>query len=284
MEGFYGNSSNSKPPGLRSNLNGSASMDNLSPLGRGRSSYYNENIDLGESQLFRYLRAGSPDSFKYAPLSPVENLDVVRSPTVYATPVKVEEDVLVMDGILVTSAIPAGRFARSVTVSGGSTTLSSSPSSGGKSLYKTDICRSWEDSGRCRHGNKCQFAHGKEELRPTRFPAKNKSEEHTGQRIALLVSSWQQHPEQPYPPKQKARAKISPPLVSLKATGLPKMMALRLCCHILQLESLHQGKTLMPILRVFFMVLARKRDCLCLMKFAHDGRSQQSIYHTYLLF
>ncbi|XP_059448181.1 uncharacterized protein LOC132179467 isoform X3 [Corylus avellana] len=178
MEGFYGNSSNSKPPGLRSNLNGSASMDNLSPLGRGRSSYYNENIDLGESQLFRYLRAGSPDSFKYAPLSPVENLDVVRSPTVYATPVKVEEDVLVMDGILVTSAIPAGRFARSVTVSGGSTTLSSSPSSGGKSLYKTDICRSWEDSGRCRHGNKCQFAHGKEELRPTRFPAKNKSETH----------------------------------------------------------------------------------------------------------
>ncbi|XP_059445058.1 uncharacterized protein LOC132176915 isoform X2 [Corylus avellana] len=156
MEGFYSNSSNSKPPGLRSNLNGSASMDNLSPLGRGRSSYYNENIDLGESPLFRYLRAGSPDSFKYAPLSPVENLEVARSPTVYSTPVKVEEDVVVMDGILVTSAIPAGRFARSVTVSGGSTTSSSSLSSGGKSLYKTDICRSGEDSGSCPYGDKCQ--------------------------------------------------------------------------------------------------------------------------------
>lgn len=157
MEGFYGNSSNSKPPGFRSSLNGSASMD-LSPLGRGRTSYYNENIDVGDSPLFRYLRAGSPDTFKYAPLSPVENLEVARSPTVYSPPVKVEEDVLVMDGILVTSAIPAGRFARSVTVSGGSTTSSSSPSSGGKSLYKTYICRSWEDTGSCRYGTKCQVS------------------------------------------------------------------------------------------------------------------------------
>lgn len=158
MGDLYGNSSNSKIPQLRSSLNGNASMDNLLLLGRGRYSYYHENIDLGESPLLRYLRAGSPESFKYAPLSPVENLEVARSPNVYATPVKLEEDVLVMDGILVASAIPAGRFARSVTDSGSSTTSSSSSSSGGKSLYKSDICRSWEDSGSCRYGSKCQVS------------------------------------------------------------------------------------------------------------------------------
>ncbi|KAK2665348.1 hypothetical protein Ddye_003922 [Dipteronia dyeriana] len=58
------------------------------------------------------------------------------------------EDVLVMDGILVGS------------------------NSGG--FYKAEICRSWEDFGKCRFGAKCQFAHGKEELRPPRM--KNKSE------------------------------------------------------------------------------------------------------------
>ncbi|KAK0590966.1 hypothetical protein LWI29_033787 [Acer saccharum] len=58
------------------------------------------------------------------------------------------EDVLVMDGILVGS------------------------NSGG--FYKAEICRSWEDFGKCRFGAKCQFAHGKEEVRPSRM--KNKSE------------------------------------------------------------------------------------------------------------
>ncbi|KAK3184916.1 hypothetical protein Dsin_032202 [Dipteronia sinensis] len=58
------------------------------------------------------------------------------------------EDVLVMDGILVGS------------------------NSGG--FYKAEICRSWEDFGKCRFGAKCQFAHGKEEVRPPRM--KNKSE------------------------------------------------------------------------------------------------------------
>ncbi|KAJ0111893.1 hypothetical protein Patl1_02345 [Pistacia atlantica] len=67
-----------------------------------------------------------------------------------------EDDVLVMDGITVNS-----------------------PSSGSNSadFYKTELCRSWEDLGKCRFGIKCQFAHGKYELRPTRFSSiKNKSE------------------------------------------------------------------------------------------------------------
>lgn len=33
-------------------------------------------------------------------------------------------------------------------------------------LYKTELCRKWTERGSCRYGSKCQFAHGKEELRP----------------------------------------------------------------------------------------------------------------------
>lgn len=33
------------------------------------------------------------------------------------------------------------------------------------SLYKTELCRSYEETGCCRYGAKCQFAHGQEELR-----------------------------------------------------------------------------------------------------------------------
>ena len=32
-------------------------------------------------------------------------------------------------------------------------------------LYKTELCRSWEEKGSCRYGSKCQFAHGEDELR-----------------------------------------------------------------------------------------------------------------------
>lgn len=33
------------------------------------------------------------------------------------------------------------------------------------SLYKTELCRSYEDTGMCRYGKKCQFAHSRKELR-----------------------------------------------------------------------------------------------------------------------
>jgi hypothetical protein len=32
-------------------------------------------------------------------------------------------------------------------------------------LYKSELCRSWSETGSCRYGPKCQFAHGEEELR-----------------------------------------------------------------------------------------------------------------------
>ncbi|KAG1146404.1 hypothetical protein G6F37_008973 [Rhizopus arrhizus] len=32
-------------------------------------------------------------------------------------------------------------------------------------LYKTEMCRNWQEIGSCRYGHKCRFAHGQEELR-----------------------------------------------------------------------------------------------------------------------
>ncbi|CAG8609090.1 10403_t:CDS:2 [Ambispora gerdemannii] len=31
-------------------------------------------------------------------------------------------------------------------------------------LYKTEICRNWQETGTCRYGSICQFAHGENEL------------------------------------------------------------------------------------------------------------------------
>lgn len=44
------------------------------------------------------------------------------------------------------------------------------------SLYKTELCRSFEEFGTCRYGNKCQFAHGAHELRPVQRHPKYKTE------------------------------------------------------------------------------------------------------------
>ncbi|KAF5366313.1 hypothetical protein D9758_005716 [Tetrapyrgos nigripes] len=43
-------------------------------------------------------------------------------------------------------------------------------------LYKTELCRSWEEKGSCRYGSKCQFAHGEEELREVAHHPKYKTE------------------------------------------------------------------------------------------------------------
>jgi hypothetical protein len=45
-----------------------------------------------------------------------------------------------------------------------------------QSLYKTELCHSWTETGQCRYGSKCQFAHGKEELRPVLRHPKYKTE------------------------------------------------------------------------------------------------------------
>ncbi|CAO3697079.1 unnamed protein product [Rhizopus stolonifer] len=34
-----------------------------------------------------------------------------------------------------------------------------------KNLYKTELCRNWEETNQCRYGSKCQYAHGAQDLR-----------------------------------------------------------------------------------------------------------------------
>jgi hypothetical protein len=34
-----------------------------------------------------------------------------------------------------------------------------------QNMYKTELCRNWRETGVCRYGNKCQFAHGGDEIR-----------------------------------------------------------------------------------------------------------------------
>jgi hypothetical protein len=52
-------------------------------------------------------------------------------------------------------------------VQGANGTSSGGPNANNRKLglYKTELCRSWEEKGTCRYGAKCQFAHGEEELR-----------------------------------------------------------------------------------------------------------------------
>lgn len=60
---------------------------------------------------------------------------------------------------------------------------------GHQSRYKTELCRSWSDTGNCRYGVKCQFAHGREELRPVLRHPKYKTE---------LCRSWTETGNCPY--------------------------------------------------------------------------------------
>ncbi|KAL7400297.1 hypothetical protein ABVT39_009903 [Epinephelus coioides] len=53
---------------------------------------------------------------------------------------------------------------------------SSSSSSSSSSRYKTELCRSFTESGLCKYGGKCQFAHGTDELRDLNRHPKYKTE------------------------------------------------------------------------------------------------------------
>uniref|UniRef100_A0A7S1TFZ5 C3H1-type domain-containing protein n=1 Tax=Compsopogon caeruleus TaxID=31354 RepID=A0A7S1TFZ5_9RHOD len=46
---------------------------------------------------------------------------------------------------------------------------------GKNDLFKTELCRTFMETGRCRYGLKCQFAHGTEELRPVKRHPKYKT-------------------------------------------------------------------------------------------------------------
>ncbi|CAD6891423.1 unnamed protein product [Tilletia laevis] len=51
-----------------------------------------------------------------------------------------------------------------------------SPNNRKLNLYKTELCRNWEEKGTCRYGVKCQYAHGDAELRHVQRHSKYKTE------------------------------------------------------------------------------------------------------------
>ncbi|KAL2343769.1 hypothetical protein Fmac_005054 [Flemingia macrophylla] len=167
--------------------------------------YAAENVDVG-SPLARYLFAGSPFSAKVAgeaftpptfgaskyrtskaqhycgsgsssygsrgrlspsPLSSLENMEIasLMSPPMYRAPPKGDDDVIVMDDILV-RPVSGGKSGRSSSSSGRGS--SSSTSSTARSVFRTDICRAWEEPGNCRYNSRCQFGPQKEESRSTK--------------------------------------------------------------------------------------------------------------------
>ncbi|XP_073147952.1 uncharacterized protein [Henckelia pumila] len=151
-------------------------VPNFVPLRRIRHSLltpsfdpYVSNSSDSPSPMMKYLRSAAPALASTVPSSPV-----------FATPLKVEEDVLVMDGIPVPKSNIGGRARGRATMTPLNLNSASLQPGGvraeNSNSNKEYICRHWEDSVICRYGSKCQFAHGKEELRPPRFSGKNKLE------------------------------------------------------------------------------------------------------------
>lgn len=148
----------------------------LDPYASSESTGSSSNI---VSPLARYICPGSPvpfttDSPKHRSLvntssgsrsssggrvsrSPLGSLENIEIPLVFRTPVKVEEDVVVMDGILVEPKHgPRAKLSPSTSASGGR--LLSSTSGNDNSFHKSETCRWWEDFGSCRFGSKCRVS------------------------------------------------------------------------------------------------------------------------------
>ncbi|TNN32984.1 Zinc finger protein 36, C3H1 type-like 1 [Liparis tanakae] len=66
--------------------------------------------------------------------------------------------------------------AHSQSDTGSSSSPSPGSSSSSSSRYKTELCRSFTESGLCKYGGKCQFAHGLDELRDLNRHPKYKTE------------------------------------------------------------------------------------------------------------
>lgn len=55
-------------------------------------------------------------------------------------------------------------------------TLQSAPKQTSYSRYKTELCRQYSENGQCKYGDKCQFAHGIEELKDVKRHPKYKTD------------------------------------------------------------------------------------------------------------
>ncbi|XP_016438840.2 uncharacterized protein LOC107764752 [Nicotiana tabacum] len=166
-------------PYTSSDSSGSSSNRVLSPLARylhssspvSFASDSPERRSLVNTSSGSRSGSGSGGVFR-SPLASIENIEILPA---FRTPVKVEEDVVVMDGILVEPKHGArAKSSPSTSDSGGR--WSSSTSGSENSSHMSEVCRWWGDTGTCRFGSKCRFVHGKEDLRPTAFATWNHSE------------------------------------------------------------------------------------------------------------
>ncbi|XP_057803951.1 uncharacterized protein LOC131019427 [Salvia miltiorrhiza] len=182
---FLENKRETEGPKLQSGFVSPINLMSVAGSRRSRSVFdpYASDSSDSPSPLMKFLRSVDPAA------------GGASSPG-FVTPVKVEEDVIVMDGISVPKSNKGSGEVRlrlplmssnSVNCSYGksnSTGSSSSSGSGGRrsgvensKSYKNRVCHFWETSGICQFGSECQFAHGKEELRHHRwFPGKIKLE------------------------------------------------------------------------------------------------------------
>lgn len=98
-----------------------------SPIKSPASDRFSSNYQRSSSSN----RSGSSRS----PLSPLESVNA---------PMMAADEVLVMDGVLVSSVVGSGS--------------SSNSCSSGKSVHKKELCRAWEDLGHCRYAASCQVS------------------------------------------------------------------------------------------------------------------------------
>lgn len=102
--------------------------------------------------------------------------------------------------------------------------------------YKTELCRAYTEHGACRYGDKCQFAHGREDLRTVARHPKYKTD---------LCRTYHSTGLCPYGPRchfihedYDDRRPLQPPAADKRSASLAREMELRLA-----LQSLHQRQT-----------------------------------------
>ncbi|XP_042058573.1 uncharacterized protein LOC121802945 [Salvia splendens] len=222
---YLENKRDTKGPKFDSGVLSPINLMNMTGSRRSRSLFdpYASDSSDSPSPLMKFLRSVDPAAGG-------------ASSPVFVTPVKVEEDVIVMDGISVPKSNNSSGEVRlrlplmssnSVNCSFGksnSPASSSSSGSGGRRArveniksYKNRLCHYWETSRICQFGSECQFAHGKEELRHHRFSGKIKLE------ISKLNSSFEGSSPSPYSSKFNRNSRVNAVSAEVEAFSVPPL-------------------------------------------------------------
>lgn len=113
--------------------------------------------------------------------------DISTSPTT-ATKIPATTIAATITTTTITTAPPPTTTTTTATVAAKTTTTTKAYGSGknvqkvisshlkNSRLYKTELCRTWVDCGRCNYGDKCQYAHGEGDRKPVQRHRKYKTE------------------------------------------------------------------------------------------------------------